>query len=220
MKAGDGGNGRRGADGEGGRDSTNSAIAPTSGTYAQRNSDNSYVAGTAGSAGTAFIIGSGSDEAISTENEGTLSNGSIGSTGSRGNDGWGGLNLNRYEINRSGFTGLSHLQNAFLNAGIDTIHTGSSQTQIGIQMEMVAPALDPTANRKVTLDNYILRVDVPRNRVWDDGELIEGIHKNDNISINVTEAYLNALTNIISSVNSKLQAEMYIIGNVLSAAFE
>lgn len=198
----------------GGTDSTYTSVAPKTGTYGATKG------GDKGDAGTAYYFGK-TKNTHSYSNEqpytiiGELIDGSEGYfDGSGGNNGWGGLNLNRYYINHSNFEKLNHTLNAYNNAGIGYNIQVANSVRIGVQMRMVK-ANDE--NRRVSLDGYILNVDVPKNRVWINGELIEGIHSNDLIYYNVKDAYLNALTSIISSVNSHLEVEMFILSGILSS---
>ena len=95
VKAGDGGNGRRGADGRGGTDKTD-GTAPTNGTKGS-------AGGNKGAQGEAYYYG---DVYTATQTDkhtisGTLTNGTAGTAGSQGNDGWGGLNLTCYYATRT-----------------------------------------------------------------------------------------------------------------------
>ena len=90
VKAGDAGSGARGRDGVGGSDTSNNS-SPGNGTSGGN-------AGTVGGAGTAYIYG---ETASMTDfNEAVFTGGSDGTPGSRGNDGYGGVNLSLY-INTS-----------------------------------------------------------------------------------------------------------------------
>ena len=106
VKAGDGGNGRRGADGRGGTDKTD-GTAPTNGTYGATHG------GEYGAAGAAYYY-SGSTK-TATKDETAFINASAGAgwsgetsdTWGHGNDGWGGLNLTRYWNIKDGRHGTS-----------------------------------------------------------------------------------------------------------------
>lgn len=81
IKSGDGGSGSRGLDGIGGRDSVDGS-APYNGTYGNNAGDS------AGIAGKAYKYGSTNETKSLTSSDGSF--------GSRGNDGWGGVNLSKY----------------------------------------------------------------------------------------------------------------------------
>lgn len=103
IKAGDGGSGARARDGEGGNDSSNGA--PYNGTSGDYNTATDadekpiYFGGDKGSQGDVYYFGAkeiGNTEEDIT-NESKVIESSDGKQGSRGNDGWGGVNLSKYE---------------------------------------------------------------------------------------------------------------------------
>ena len=116
MKAGDGGNGRRGADGVGGSDSSGRDINIT---HRYNESPQGLKpgkgelggnAGMAGAKGTAYYYSNVSTAHAATEEEpytisGTLLTGSNGAEGLHGNDGWSGLNLRRYTYHKESGAG-------------------------------------------------------------------------------------------------------------------
>ncbi len=95
IKAGDGGSGSRGLDGKGGKDSVDGS-APYNGTYG------SETGGSAGNAGGAYSYQINSTETNPTSPISIIGSyviySSDGSVGSRGNDGWGGVNLSCYNF--------------------------------------------------------------------------------------------------------------------------
>ena len=95
VKAGDAGSGARGRDGVGGSDTSNNS-PPGNGTSGGN-------AGTAGGAVTAYIYGT--TNSMTDFNKAVFTGGSTGTAGSRGNDGYGGLNLFRYENSWTNYNG-------------------------------------------------------------------------------------------------------------------
>ena len=109
IKAGDGGSGARGLDGQGGDDSTNGS-APYNGTYGDSNTAGTdadgkpiYFGGDKGNQGHVYrfaTTGIDNDEDDGVTNLSKVIESSDGKQGSRGNDGWGGVNLYVYSANR------------------------------------------------------------------------------------------------------------------------
>ena len=137
VKAGDGGNGRRGADGVGGSDSSATTIrngsgynnAPTRGYL--HNGDG----GIGGDAGKAYLYGQ--DDSSIELNEGSNSKNvysvSAGSKGSQGNDGWGGLNLHKYE-EQFGYGSHSFSSETYTWRGFLLMWQNASNTRSPIQL--------------------------------------------------------------------------------------
>ena len=144
VKAGDGGNGRRGADGQGGTDKTN-GTAPTNGTFGATEG------GKKGEAGKAYYFDTNKNTHTASEQEpyvisGTLRDGLEGLyDGSRGNDGWGGLNLylnfekhdgpeNRIDVDENNWTYHANL-NAYRNGSVSNIqNTTNGEIIAGIDV--------------------------------------------------------------------------------------
>ncbi len=144
VKAGDGGNGRRGADGQGGTDKTN-GTAPTNGTFGATEG------GKKGEAGKAYYFATNKNTHTASEQEpyvisGTLRDGLDGLyDGSRGNDGWGGLNLylnfekhdgpeNRIDVDENNWTYHANL-NAYRNGSVSNIqNTTNGEIIAGIDV--------------------------------------------------------------------------------------
>ena len=174
MKAGDGGNGRRGTDGRGGSDSKDSTIAPTNGTYG------ATTGGAAGETGVAYLYGTPSDDTSTTSNavelsasasDGTKNSDIVpsandGTAGTRGNDGWGGLNLYLTGEDANGRlssgckgTDPTYTQKPYLN-GLSGQESSSNirQTQAGVKF------LDTGSEKSVTFDGDCLQVKTIRGQ--------------------------------------------------------
>lgn len=109
IKAGDGGSGARARDGVGGNDTTDGS-APGVLTYGDYNTatdadgQSIYFGGDKGSQGNVYYFGTtaiGDDTEEDITNESEVIESSDGKQGSRGNDGWGGMNLQRIYYDHS-----------------------------------------------------------------------------------------------------------------------